>query len=202
MIPFLGSPTASFTVTLVLAMSVFGFIHVESIRKYGWKTHFKPSCLILDLPAAIKIPILVMLWPIEFFGLLLKCMILSVRLFAEHVRGAHRTRHHPPVHPDGQELQPLDSGGRERSVLVFGVFALSFLELFVAFLQAYLFAFLAALFSAASSNMPSTRPMPVITGDGVSTRTIMGTLIRSIIDSETLTDNAAICIPLEQPYFR
>ena len=35
----------------------------------------------------VKIPILCMLWPIEFLGLLLKCVVLSVRLFANMFAG-------------------------------------------------------------------------------------------------------------------
>ena len=145
MIPFMGSPTASFTVTSVLAASVFIFIHVNSMMKYGWKNHLLAFAPHLDLPIALKIPILVMLWPIEFGGLMLKCFVLSVRLFANmfagHIVLGTIMLFIPLVRNMGE---PLESTVTLASVL--GVLALSFLELFVAFLQAFLFAFLTALF--------------------------------------------------------
>ena len=41
MVPFMGSPTASFTVTFVLAMFVFVFIHIKSIQQFGLKGALK-----------------------------------------------------------------------------------------------------------------------------------------------------------------
>jgi F-type H+-transporting ATPase subunit a len=145
MMPFMGSPTASFSVTSVLALSVFVFIHWSSIRAYGLWAHlcsFAPS---LDLPIYMKIPILLMLWPIEFGGLMLKCFVLSVRLFANmfagHIVLGTILLFIPLVRNTGWQLEvPVTTAS------VLGVVALSFLELFVAFLQAFLFAFLTALF--------------------------------------------------------
>ncbi len=145
MMPFMGSPTASFTVTSVLALSVFVFIHASSIMKYGVKFHLFSFAPHLDLPIALKIPILMMLWPIEFGGLALKCFVLSVRLFANmfagHIVLGTILLFIPLVKNTGW---PLEATVTVASVL--GVLALSFLELFVAFLQAFLFAFLTALF--------------------------------------------------------
>jgi F-type H+-transporting ATPase subunit a len=145
MVPFLGSPTASFTVTFVLAMFVFGFIHVESIRKFGWKAHFQSFAPDLDLPIVMKVFILMMLWPIEFIGLMLKCFVLSVRLFANMFAG-HIVLGTILLFIPMVRNQSAAIAGTVTFASVFGVFALSFLELFVAFLQAFLFAFLAALF--------------------------------------------------------
>ena len=145
MIPFLGSPTASFTVTSVLAISVFIFIHGMSIMKFGVKFHLLAFAPHLDLPMAMKIPILAMLWPIEFGGLMLKCFVLSVRLFANmfagHIVLGTILLFIPLVRNTGWELETTVT-----IASVLGVLALSFLELFVAFLQAFLFAFLTALF--------------------------------------------------------
>jgi F-type H+-transporting ATPase subunit a len=145
MIPFLGSPTASFTVTFVLAMFVFGFIHVESIRRYGLKAHLFSFAPHLDLPIGLKIPILLMLWPIEFGGLMLKCFVLSVRLFANMFAG-HIVLGTILLFIPMVKNASTAIAGTVTFASVFGVFALSFLELFVAFLQAFLFAFLTALF--------------------------------------------------------
>jgi F-type H+-transporting ATPase subunit a len=145
MMPFMGSPTASFTVTSVLALSVFLFIHVSSIMRYGLKFHLLSFAPHLDLPIVMKVLILTMLWPIEFFGLALKCFVLSVRLFANmfagHIVLGTILLFIPLVKHTGW---PLEATVTISSVL--GVLALSFLELFVAFLQAFLFAFLTALF--------------------------------------------------------
>jgi F-type H+-transporting ATPase subunit a len=145
MIPFLGSPTASFTVTAVLAASVFVFIHFYSIRAFGLKAHLFSFAPHLELPMVIKIPILFMLWPIEFFGLLLKCFVLAVRLFANmfagHIVLGTILLFVPMVRNESAAI-----AGGVTFASVFGAFALSFLELFVAFLQAFLFVFLTALF--------------------------------------------------------
>jgi F-type H+-transporting ATPase subunit a len=145
MVPFMGSPTASFTVTSVLAFSVFIFIHATSIAKYGVKFHLMSFAPPLDLPIYMKVPILFMLWPIEFGGLALKCFVLSVRLFANmfagHIVLGTILLFIPMVKYTGFLLETTVT-----ITSVLGVLALSFLELFVAFLQAFLFAFLTALF--------------------------------------------------------
>jgi F-type H+-transporting ATPase subunit a len=145
LIPFMGSPTASFTVTSVLAACVFVFIHYNSIREFGLWNHLCSFAPHLDLPIYMKVPILVMLWPIEFVGLMVKCFVLSVRLFANmfagHIVLGTILLFIPMVKYTGWALE---STVTVASVL--GVLALSFLELFVAFLQAFLFAFLTALF--------------------------------------------------------
>jgi F-type H+-transporting ATPase subunit a len=145
MVPFLGSPTASFTVTFVLAMFVFAFIHIKSIQQFGLAAHLKSFAPDLDLPIAIKIPILFMLWPIEFGGLALKCFVLAVRLFANMFAG-HIVLGTILLFIPMVKNSHLAVMGTVTFASVFGVFALSFLELFVAFLQAFLFAFLTALF--------------------------------------------------------
>jgi len=145
MVPFLGSPTASFTVTFVLAACVFFGIHVFTIMKFGLKVHLFAFAPHLDLPIAIKIPILAMLWPIEFGGLALKCFVLSVRLFANmfagHIVLGTILLFIPMVKNSSPGIATTVTAAS-----VFGVLALSFLELFVAFLQAFLFTFLTALF--------------------------------------------------------
>jgi F-type H+-transporting ATPase subunit a len=145
MVPFLGSPTASFTVTFVLAGFVFVGIHAFSIMKYGLKYHLFSFAPDLDLPFVMKIFILGMLWPIEFLGLIIKCFVLAVRLFANMFAGHIVLGTILLFIPMVKDM----SAGIATTVTVasvLGVLALSFLELFVAFLQAFLFAFLTALF--------------------------------------------------------
>src|ERR1019366_7261320 len=99
----------------------------------------------MDMPLAMKLPIWIMLWPLEFFGLMLKCFVLAVRLFANMFAGhmvlATILLFIPAVFGAGAALE-----GSVTVASVLGVVMLSMLELFVAFLQAYLFTFLTALF--------------------------------------------------------
>jgi F-type H+-transporting ATPase subunit a len=145
MVPWMGSPTASFTVTSVLALGVFIFITGNTIRKFGFGNYLKSFAPALDLPIYMKVPILCMLWPIEFGGLMLKCFVLSVRLFANmfagHIVLGTILLFIPMVQHAAVALQVTVTFAS-----VVGVLALSFLELFVAFLQAFLFCFLTALF--------------------------------------------------------
>jgi F-type H+-transporting ATPase subunit a len=145
MFPFMGSPTASFAMTSVLAFGSFLLIHVSSIMRFGIVAHLKSFAPHMDMPMAMKIPIWIMLWPIEFVGLILKCFVLSVRLFANMFAGhmvlATILLFIPAVAGTGAGLE-----GAVTLASVLGVVALSMLELFVAFLQAYLFTFLTALF--------------------------------------------------------
>jgi F-type H+-transporting ATPase subunit a len=145
MVPFLGSPTASLSVTAVLAFGVFIFIHYNSIKNYGLKNHFFAFCPPMEMSIFVKVPLLLMLWPIEFLGLIIKCSVLAVRLFANMFAG----------HIVLGTILLFIPAMRNASTAMFttvsisawlGVLALSFLELFVAVLQAYLFVFLAALF--------------------------------------------------------
>ena len=145
MFPFMGSPTASFATTSVLAFGAYLFINAASVMRFGFKAHLFSFAPHMDMPLAMKIPIWIMLWPIEFFGLMLKCFVLAVRLFANMFAGhmvlATILLFIPAVSYAGEELfWPVTAAS------VFGVIALSMLELFVAFLQAYLFVFLTALF--------------------------------------------------------
>ena len=143
MFPFMGSPTASFATTSILAIGSFIFIHAASIVRFGWKSHLLSFAPHMDMPLAMKLGLWAMLWPIEFFGLALKCFVLAVRLFANMFAGhmvlATILLFIPAVQYTGL-FWPVTVGS------VIGVILLSLLELFVAFLQAFLFTFLTALF--------------------------------------------------------
>jgi F-type H+-transporting ATPase subunit a len=143
MLPFMGSPTACFAVTSILAAGSFFLIHGASIVRFGVKAHLFSFAPDLDMPLFMKIGMWLMLWPIEFIGLVLKCFVLSVRLFANMFAGhmvlATILLFIPAVQHTGLFV-PVTAAS------VVGVLALSMLELFVAFLQAYLFTFLTALF--------------------------------------------------------
>lgn len=144
MFPFLGSPTASLAVTGGLAFCSFLLIHGAAIAKLG-PIHYAQSYIPhTGLPIWAALPLVVLIAFIEIFGHLIKAFVLAVRLFA-NMLGGHTVlavilgfivmaRH------TGFLFWPVTAAS------VVGVVALSFLELFVAFLQAYIFVFLTALF--------------------------------------------------------
>ncbi|MSQ94680.1 MAG: ATP synthase F0 subunit A [Gemmataceae bacterium] len=145
MVPFLGSPTASFSMTLVLATGTYLLITAGTISRFGFKAYAFSFAPHMEMPLAMKIPMILMLWPIEFVGLLIKCFVLSVRLFANMFAGHMVLATILLFIPAVRNTNPtLEWSVTLASVL--GVTALSLLELFVAFLQAYLFTFLTALF--------------------------------------------------------
>jgi F-type H+-transporting ATPase subunit a len=145
LIPFLGSPTASFTVTAVLAIIAFFFIHGGAIAKMGVKHYFQSFVPHMDIPFGLGYFVVPLITVLEFISNFIKAFVLAVRLFANifagHIVLAYilffivAMKHSGPF---------LFWGVTVSSVL--GVTGLSLLELFVAFLQAYVFTFLTALF--------------------------------------------------------
>ena len=149
MVPFLGSPTAELSVTLVLAALVFLVIHVGSIAKNGfggWVKSFIPHLEADNLPMKIFLSVLIvpLIAVIEVLGAFIRAAVLAVRLFANifagHVAlGVILLFAVADVHHGG-----FSPGGTVAAVLM-GT-ALSVLELFVAFLQAFVFVLLSAIF--------------------------------------------------------
>ncbi len=144
LVPFLGSPTASLGVTGALAVCSFFVIHGSAIAKMGLGHYMKAHVPDTGLPILAALPLIVMIVGIELLGHFIKTFVLAVRLFA-NMLGGHTVlavilgfitmSKHAEV-----MFYPITVGS------VVGVLALSFLELFVGFLQAYIFVFLTALF--------------------------------------------------------
>jgi F-type H+-transporting ATPase subunit a len=144
MFPFLASPTASLAVTGGLALCSFLTIHGAAVAKHGPIRYAQSYVPHTGLPIWAALPLVVLIVGIEIFGHFIKAFVLAVRLFA-NMLGGHTVlavilgfivmaRH------AGALFWPVTGAS------VLGVAALSFLELFVAFLQAYIFVFLTALF--------------------------------------------------------
>jgi F-type H+-transporting ATPase subunit a len=145
MFPFLGSPTASITVTGTLALCAFLVIHGGAVAKMGPLPYLKAHAPHAEVPFGIGYLLIPMIVAIEVLGHFIKAFVLAVRLFANMFAG------HTVlavilgfiVMAKGAALY-LFAPITIASVL--GVTALSLLELFVAFLQAFIFTFLTALF--------------------------------------------------------
>lgn len=115
---------AAFTL-LVILISGFAFQGIGFVKNI--------------VPKGIPAPLWLIMWPIEFAGLLIKPAALSIRLLANMTAG-----HMIIIVLLGFIFQFKSFGVVPLSIL--GSVAIYMLEIFVAFLQAYIFVFLSSLF--------------------------------------------------------
>lgn len=146
MIPWLGSPTAAWAVTIVLALFVFGTVLYAGMKEMGFVGFFKNLVPHIDLPIYLAVVLIPLIFVIELISLLIKHFVLSVRLLANMVAGhvvlvVFMTFWTLAGGWDHLYLAPISLGA---SV------AIGLLEIFVAFLQAYIFTFLSAIFIGAA----------------------------------------------------
>jgi F-type H+-transporting ATPase subunit a len=147
MLPWLGAPTASFSVTLALAAVTFATVIVAGSIRFGVFGFWKNQVPHMGLPMVLAIPIVPMLFGIEVLGLLIKHLVLGIRLLANMVAGhlVLLAIMGLAVAAANSSMWPVTAG-----IAVVGSALFSLLELFVAFLQAYVFTFLSALFIGAA----------------------------------------------------
>ncbi|MCA9041518.1 MAG: F0F1 ATP synthase subunit A [Planctomycetaceae bacterium] len=149
-IPLMGSATASISVTGVLAFFAFCMTIYAGVQTSGVTGFFASLCPTMDLPPALKLVLVPMIWVIEFIGFFIKHGVLAIRLFA-NIMGGHAVL--------GVMLlfiaMSADSGALWYVVTpasILGQIGIGLLELLVAFIQAYVFAMLATLFISTSVN--------------------------------------------------
>ncbi len=151
MIPWLGSPTASFSVTLALALVVFAIGLVMGIKTFGIAGYLKNICPSLGLPWYLAFWVVPLLWVIEFASLFIKHLVLSVRLLMNMGAGHLVLLGILGIGISVQAASMSNAAwGSVAAISVLGTTVLSVLELFVAFLQAYIFTFLSAMFIGSS----------------------------------------------------
>jgi F-type H+-transporting ATPase subunit a len=157
MIPWMGAPTASFSVTTGLALVTLVVGVACGIRKFGWLGYLGNQIPSMDLPIYMAVIIKPMVYAIEVMGLMIKHGVLAIRLLANMVAGhlvilgimgvafgaTAAVAFSDPKTPPWQ--WPLAA-----TIAVVASTLFSLLELFVAFLQAYVFTFLSALFIGAA----------------------------------------------------
>jgi len=143
MIPWVGAPTGSFSVTMGLALVTFATVLVAGSIRFGVIGFWKNQVPSMGLPLPLAIPIVPMLFAIEVLGLFIKHAVLGVRLVANMVAG-----HLVLLAIMGLAVAAAQSSSWPitAGISVVGSALFSCLELFVAFLQAYVFTFLSALF--------------------------------------------------------
>jgi len=153
MLPWLGAPTGAFGVTLGLAAVTFATGVFFGSKRFGFLGFWKNLVPSMDMPLPLKIPIVLVLFPIELLGLCIKHAVLGIRLLANMVAG-----HLVLLAILGLAVAAATHAGAHlgssywitATIAVVGSALFSLLELFVAFLQAYVFTFLSALFIGAA----------------------------------------------------
>ncbi len=155
LVPWLGTPTGSFGVTLGLAAMVFLSGVVCGMRRFGVVGFFTNQVPPMTLPLVMSIFIKPLLLVLELLGFCIRHGVLAIRLLANMVAG------HLVLlailglafGASGAALfagQPTWLWGGTAVVAIASSTLFSCLELFVAFLQAYIFTFLSALFIGAA----------------------------------------------------
>ena len=148
-----GTATANIMVTGALAFLSFILIQIHGFREMGvkgWLEHLTGGLL---KEKWYIWPVLLMVVPVELVGHLIKPMALAIRLFANMVAG-HTLM--AVLLGFGATAAKGGSGafGVGAITLVSGIAAvlITFLELFVGFLQAFIFMFLTAVFISMMSH--------------------------------------------------
>ncbi len=149
MVPWAGSPTASFSVTLALAGVTMLTVVLAGMKKFGFFGFFGNQVPSMDLPLPLAILLKPMIFAIEMLGLVIKHLILAVRLLANMVAG-HLVLLGIMGLITAAASYSMGMWATVTGISVVSCTLFSMLELFVAFLQAYIFTFLSALFIGAS----------------------------------------------------
>jgi F-type H+-transporting ATPase subunit a len=134
LIPFSATITSNISITAVLAIFSFGVIRLGGIKKNGFFGYFKGL-----IPHGVPVPLIPIMFIVEFIGLFTKPFALAVRLFANMTAG------HIVIYAlisllfvmQTYLVAPLSIG---MALFIY------FLEILVALLQAYIFTMLSSLF--------------------------------------------------------
>ena len=149
-----GTATANINVTASLALFAFVAIQVHSFRELGfigWLDHL--TCGLTKGPKGLWL-VVPIVFAVEFAGVFIKPVALAIRLFA-NMMGGHILLATIIMLPSMAQLGLEPGSGAWFGVsIATGSFAvaLTFLELFVAFLQAFVFMFLTAVFISLMSH--------------------------------------------------
>lgn len=134
LIPLFATATGNITVTASLAIITFITTQVMGMVKNGVLGYWKSL-----VPHGIPAPLLLIMIPIELFGLFTKPFALAMRLFANMIAG------HTVIYALIGLIIAIGSVMVSPFAVGFAIF-INFLELLVAFIQAYIFTMLSSLF--------------------------------------------------------
>ena len=135
-----GALTGNINFTAGLAIVSLFMIVFVGLRENGFKfvTHMWPVPFTPVSLIWVLLPVGLLIFALEILGLFIKAFALCVRLFANMVAG------HMVL--GALIIMAVSAGAVGKGASVLGATAFSFLELFVAFLQAYIFTFLTVIF--------------------------------------------------------
>lgn len=143
LLPWGASPTGNISVTATLAVMTFLIVEITGMRELGASGYAKTIFYAPEgMSWAMKLPMLLIMTPVEFLGKLTKPFALAIRLYANMTAG-----HAVVLALTGL----LVMAGLANTLFVapapiIMAVAIMILEIFVAFLQAYIFAMLSAVF--------------------------------------------------------
>ena len=132
LVPGAATATGSPFTTSAMALVTFTCMTVVTAIKFGPVKFIKAF-----MPAGVPGWVLLLLTPLEMFGVLVKCVSLCIRLFANMFAG------HIVLYGILALVYVFKWFGSPAFLVGVGIYAL---EVFVGFLQAYLFTFLSAMF--------------------------------------------------------
>jgi F-type H+-transporting ATPase subunit a len=138
LIPYGSTATGNISVTLTLALVTFVVVEIAGMRTLGRKYFSTIFYWNKDLPLYMRIPLFIIMSPIEVFGKFTKPFALTIRLFANMTAG-----HIVVLALIG--LIFIFHNAVSVAPFIMAVLIMM-LELFVALLQAFIFALLAAVF--------------------------------------------------------
>jgi F-type H+-transporting ATPase subunit a len=172
LIPFLGSPTASITVTGALALVSFAVIHISGIMSNGFGGYLKTFIPHIELEggAVMKtmgLVITIGMAILEYATAFIRAGVLAVRLFANMLAG-HTVLFMilffiALVSDPKYQIEVVKQQSTALQYVMWAlmsifsvalVTALSLLELFIAGLQAFIFTFLTAVFIGLAKHPP------------------------------------------------
>jgi F-type H+-transporting ATPase subunit a len=138
LVPYGSTPTGNISVTLTLALVTFIVVEIAGMKALGRGYISTIVYWPHDMPLLLRLPLSIIMTPVELIGKFTKPFALTIRLFANMIAG----------HVIILALIGL--------IFMFGVFVslaavpmalfIMFLEILVAFIQAFVFALLAAVF--------------------------------------------------------
>jgi F-type H+-transporting ATPase subunit a len=137
LMPWGSTPTANIAVTLTLALITLCVVEIAGMKALGAGYFNTIIFWPHDVPLGIRIPVSLVLSPIELMGKLTKPFALTMRLFANMVAG------HVVLLAFIGMMITFGLVGIPALVMAT---AMMFMELFVAVLQAFIFSVLAAVF--------------------------------------------------------
>ncbi|HUF51176.1 MAG TPA: F0F1 ATP synthase subunit A [Longimicrobiales bacterium] len=143
LVPWGASPTGNLSVTATLAAMTFIIVEIAGMRTLGPRGYlatvwYWPH----DMPLGMRIPMSVIMTPVELLGKLTKPFALAIRLYANMTAG-----HAVVLALTGlMVLAVLANAAWVVPAPLLMAVAIMILEIFVALLQAYIFAMLTSVF--------------------------------------------------------